>query len=161
VERSSSEFDKPIRGWDGKKRVTKPSFRGAADSDEPLVEPAANPKAMPRTSSDAFDKPIRGWDTTKKRVTKPSFRGAPIEEATPSFKEAKPPVAPTQIKIPRGAVPGTVLEYPSDGGERLRVSSFVFLRFWCAPKSLGRPLRWWCRTGSSPATSSRSGRGAA
>jgi hypothetical protein len=85
-------------------------------------------------------------------------------------------VAPTQIKIPRGAVPGTVLEYPSDGGERLRVSSYLCCAFGArAPNSLGgplgalrcsllrvtwgRPLRWWCRTGSSPATLSRSGRG--
>jgi len=255
VERSSSEtFDKPIRGWDGKKRVTKPSFRamsledsgakagenlgGSSISEDGRTSAEASSRESRDSTSNLFDKPIRGWgDKPTRRITKPTFRevqpevspevevpspshretdrkrrvskqssrvptdpeqppsnhklyertssnnfdepsldssssakkrsakptlregsgssvGASDADAPrnptfsrqdsmseaftksvrgwggkrvtkPSFREPKPVVAPVQIKIPRGAVPGTVLEYPGSDGEMMRVMGLL------------------------------------
>lgn len=115
VERSSSEtFDKPIRGWGGKKRVTKPSFRGlssedgrekvsadldrgfsGASSEDGRTSVEASSRASVEASSresresvsGLFDKPIRGWgDKPSRRITRPTFREVQPEVEAPNSK---------------------------------------------------------------------------
>ena len=191
-ESTSNLFDKPIRGWGDKptRRITKPTFREVQPEVSPEVEvpspapsetsdrrrrvskqssrmpadpdqPPSNQKLYQRTSSSTFDEPTPdGSSSAKKRSTKPALRGGgsgssvgssvgdaesprnptfsrqnSMSEAftksirgwcgkrvtQPSFRDPKPAEAPVQIKIPRGAVPGTVLEYPGRDGEMMRV----------------------------------------